>query len=77
MLSPVGLTSKEEDYKKQVKNCGDFVHWLTHKMGWCFKLTYKSPLRTICSCCKTRLIMNSLEEENLSQKEKELECKIL
>ena len=68
LLSPVGLTPKEEDYKNQVKSCGDFIHLMMHKLAWCFKLTFKSPVRTICSCCRTRLIMNSLEEENLNPK---------
>jgi pimeloyl-ACP methyl ester carboxylesterase len=61
MLSPVGLTPKEEDYKREITSCGDILHTIIHKLGWTFNLTYKSPLRTICSCCKKRLIMNSLE----------------
>ena len=72
MLSPVGLTPKEDDYKNNIRSCNDFIHLLTHKLGWTFNLTYKSPLRTCLSCCKKRLIMNSLNEENLSEKDKEL-----
>lgn len=68
MLSPVGFTSKEEDYKKEINSCGDFFHTIIHKLGWTFRLTYKSPLRTICSCCKRKLIMNSLSEENLGER---------
>lgn len=61
-MSPIGITIKEEDYKNYIRNCSDFLHTIVNKFGWTFNLSYKSPLRTICSCCRGSLIANSLKE---------------
>ena len=66
MLSPVGLTLKEQDYKNEIRGCGDCIHLLYHKIGWCLRANFKSLLRTICCCCKKKMVMRSLNEEHLS-----------
>lgn len=77
LLSPIGITTKEEDYKNYINGCSDLLHTLLNKFGWAFNLTYKSPLRTICSCCKTSLIMGGLKKVGSSEREKELMCKLI
>lgn len=77
LLSPIGITTKEEDYKNYINGCSDLLHTLLNKFGWAFNLTYKSPLRTVCSCCKTSLIMGGLKEVGSTEREKELMCKLI
>jgi hypothetical protein len=62
LLSPIGITIKEEDYKNEIHSFSDVLHTIINKFGWTFNLTYKSPLRTICSCCKQSLIEKSLKD---------------
>lgn len=69
LLSPVGITPKENDYKNEIHSCSDIFNTLMSKFGWTFNLTYKSPLRTICSCFKEKLIKDSFKEYELNEEE--------
>jgi pimeloyl-ACP methyl ester carboxylesterase len=68
LLSPVGITPKEADYKNGINSCSDIFHTLLSKFGWTFNLTYKSPLRTICRCFKEKLIKDSFKKYELKEK---------
>lgn len=48
-----------------------------HKCGWTFNLSFKSPLRTLCCCCKKYLVMSSFERLELTKEEKELMLEIV
>lgn len=52
LFSPVGITSKQQDYKSKVKSFSDCLHLIGNKISWTFGLTYKSPFRFICPCLK-------------------------
>lgn len=62
LLSPIGITVKEEDYKSQVRGVSDFFYGLFVRIGWAFKLTYPFLMRTICCCCKNYFVDKYLSE---------------
>ena len=62
MLSPVGITPKENDLKNKIRSCKDVWETFIGNFGWKFNLTYKSPLRTICSCLKKKLLTGAFSE---------------
>lgn len=52
MFSPIGITSKEEDYKHKVEGCSGVLHWLISQLGWKCELSYKNFLRYFVCCCQ-------------------------
>jgi hypothetical protein len=66
LLSPIGITTREEDYKNKIRSCSDVFYTILSKIGWAFNLTYKSPLRTICSCCKKSLVMDRIKQVEMT-----------
>ena len=63
LLSPVGITPKENDYKNTIHSCGDIWHTLVGKLGWNFNLSYKSIFRTICCCLKKKILTSSFSDK--------------
>lgn len=61
LLSPVGITPKEEDYKSKVKSFKDFLRVVGNNISWLFGLTYKSPFRCICACFKNKVFENAVK----------------
>ena len=67
LLSPIGITPKENDYKYSIRGVKDVYYTLLAKFGWKFELTYKSPLRTVCSCCKDGILKGSFSEIEIKE----------
>ncbi len=61
LLSPVGITSKEQDYKSKVNNFSDCLHVVGNKISWAFGVTYKSPFRCLCVCLKDKVFANAVK----------------
>lgn len=69
LLSPIGITSKERDQKNKITSFSLFVNALVNSFGWKFRLTFKSPLRTVLSCLKTRILKKTFASFSLTQSE--------
>ena len=69
-LSPVGFTPKAQDRNNSIKSCSDIGSTLLAKFGWKFNLTFKSPLRTICSCMKKKLLTGGFNDFPMTAREK-------
>jgi len=67
MFSCVGITPKELDSKNKISGISDFFDTILNKFGWAFNLTYKSPFRTILSCCKSSLIKKCLKDSDYNE----------
>ena len=65
LLSPVGLTPLEEDYKSSPNGCGDCLYACFIKVGWALKLNYKTMLRNMFCCLKKTLINDFVSEFDL------------
>ncbi len=61
LLSPAGITPKEEDYKSKMKGFSDCMHFLGNQLSWSFQITYKSPFRCICACFKRRVFGDAVK----------------
>ena len=72
LLSPVGITPRENDYKSKISSCSDFLYFISSKIFWKLNLTYKSPLRKICCCFKKKILKNSFSKYPLTEGEIQL-----
>lgn len=68
LLSCIGITVAEEDYKARIESCSDLFHTVISKIGWTFNWTYKTLLRTICFCFKDYFISNYLKALAINEK---------
>jgi hypothetical protein len=64
LLSPVGISTKEDDYKSYINSCSDIFAKAFYQIGWTFNLSFKTPFR-LCSCARGYLINKELKTVNL------------
>lgn len=55
-----------------MQKCSDCFEVAMNKLGWNFKWTYKSHLRTICCCCNNFLIRKVFEEYQPTEEDMEM-----
>ena len=77
LLSPVGITIAEDDYKSTSSSCCDCLYGFMVNVGWALKLNYKSILGKCCCCFKEKIIKNFVKGIELQEKEKEIFTNII
>lgn len=69
LLSPVGITVKDEDYKNK-SGCVNFFQNIYYKLIWYSNLNHKSLFNLLCyDCCQDYFIRNyAIDEIELEEK---------
>ena len=62
LLSPIGVTPMETDYKNRCKSYKDIFYYVLSWFAWKFDLTYKSALKKLHGSLKRRLLKSFLSK---------------
>lgn len=65
LLSAVGVTPKEQDYKNKISGCGDALQFCFSKFAWALNLSYKDILKILWISAKKNILRNSLSKYGL------------